>query len=133
MRGRPGTDDEQVGLFHVTVRDYLSAGHTRYAIDIRQGHGAIREAIDELAPMEQHDPGHPLHRYAAQMEPEHRWATGEHSAVISSLTQRESVIPFENLQRWGSWKERFETEVGKAHPETLRARTGVVLLDGTDR
>ena len=51
VRGRPGTQDEQVGLFHATLMDYLSAGRARYAIDVRRGHGAIQEAIDELAPM----------------------------------------------------------------------------------
>ena len=42
VRGRPGTEDEQVGLFHATLKDYLSAGRARYAIDVRQGHGAIQ-------------------------------------------------------------------------------------------
>ena len=50
VRGRPGTEDEQVGLFHATLHDYLSAGRARYAIDVRRGHGAIHEAIDELVP-----------------------------------------------------------------------------------
>ena len=130
VRGRPGTQDEQVGLFHATLKDYLSAGPARYAIDVRQGHGAIREAIDELAPMARHDPADPLHRYAAQMEPEHLWAIGEYSAVRSSLAARESVIPVENLRQWRSWKERFVTELGEVHPEALKARASVAFWTG---
>ena len=130
VRGRPGTEEEQVGLFHSTLRDYLSAGHARYAIDVRRGHGAIREAIDELAPMARHDPDDPLHRYAARMEPEHLWAIGEYSGVISSLDARGSVIPVENLRRWRSWEERFATEVGEADRQTLTARNAVVLWTG---
>jgi hypothetical protein len=125
VRGRPGTEDEQVGLFHATLVDYLFARPARYAVDVHRGHSAIREAIDELAPMARHDPADPLHRYAAQMEQEHLWATGEYSGVISSLAARESVIPVENLRRWRSWEERFATEVGEAHPKTLAARANV--------
>ena len=51
VRGRPGTEDEQAGLFHATLHDYLSARRARYPIEVRQGHRAIHEAIDELAPM----------------------------------------------------------------------------------
>jgi hypothetical protein len=130
VRGRPGTGDEQVGLFHETLEDYLSAGGVRYVIDVRQGHGAIREAIDELAPMTRHDPADPLHRYAAQMEPEHRWAIGDYPGVISSLDERESVIPAENLRRWRSWEKRFATKIGEAHPETLKARANIASWTG---
>ena len=130
VRGRPGTEDEQVGLFHATLHDYLSAGRARYAVDVRQGHGAIREAIDELAPMARHDPADPLHRYAAQMEPEHLWAIGDHSGVISSLAARESLIPAENLQRWESWEERFAARIGETHPGTLTARSQVAIWTG---
>jgi flagellar biosynthesis regulator FlbT len=130
VRGRPGTEDEQLGLFHATLHDYLSAGRARYATDVRRGHGAIHEAIDELAPMAEHDPADPLHRYAAQMEPEHLWAIGEYPGVISSLAARKSVIPAENLRRWTSWEERFATQVGEALPETLTARNNIALWTG---
>jgi len=130
VRGRPGTEDEQVGLFHVTLRDYLSAGRARYPIDVRRGHGAIHEAIDELAPMARHDPANPLHRYAAQMEPEHLSAIGDYAGVTSSLDARESVIPAENLRRWRNWEDRFATQVGETHPETLTARSNVAAWTG---
>jgi flagellar biosynthesis regulator FlbT len=130
VRGRPGTPDEQVGLFHATLKDYLSAEQARYAIDIRQGHGAILEAIDELAPRARHDPADPLHRYAAQMEPEHLWGIGDYPGVIASLSARGSVIPVENLRRWTSWAERFTTEVGEDHHETLTARTNTAYWTG---
>ena len=130
VRGRPGTQDEHAGLFHTTLKDYLSAGHTQYAIDIRRGHGAIRKAIDELAPMAGHDPADPLHRYAAQMEPEHLWCIGEYSDLTLSLDKRGSVIPVENLRRWRSWEERLAAEAGEAHPETLTARNNIAVWTG---
>jgi hypothetical protein len=130
VRGRPGTEDEQVGLFHATLHDYLSAGRARYPVDVNRGHGAIREAIDELAPMAEHDPADPLHRYAAQMEAEHLWAIGDLSGVISSLDARGSVIPAENLRRWESWDKRFASEVGGTHPETLTARREIAFWTG---
>ena len=130
VRGRPGTMDEYAGLFHATLHDYLSAGPARYAIEVRRGHGAIHEAIDELAPRARHDPDDPLHRYAAQMEPEHLWAIGDHSGVISSLAARESVIPAENLRRWRNWEKRFAAHVGEAHPETLTTRHEIAAWTG---
>jgi hypothetical protein len=75
--------------------------------------------------MASHDPADPLHRYASQMEPEHLWAIGEYSGVISSLKARESVIPVENLRRWRLWEERFAAEVGDAYPGTLAARNSI--------
>ena len=130
VRGRPGTEDEQAGLFHATLHDYLSARRGRYPIEVRRGHRAIHEAIDELAPMAEHDPANPLHRYAAQMEPEHLWAIGDHSGVISSLAARESVIPAENLRRWRNWEKRFAAHVGEAHPETLTTRHNIAFWTG---
>jgi Caspase domain/Tetratricopeptide repeat len=130
VRGRPGTEEEQVGLFHPTLETYLSAPGARYSIDVRQGHGAIHQAIDELAPLARHDPADPLHRYAAQMEPEHLWAIGEYQGVTSSLAARASVIPAENLRRWRSWEARFAAQVGKTHPETLNARGSIAAWTG---
>ena len=80
--------------------------------------------------MARHDPADPLHGYAAQMEPEHLWAIGEYSDVISSLADRGSMIPVENIQRWRSWEERFAAEVGEAHPETLAAQVAVAFWTG---
>jgi hypothetical protein len=130
VRGRPGTEEEQVGLFHPTLETYLSARGARYSIDVRQGHGAIHQAIDELAPMARHDPAEPLHRYAAQMESEHLWAIGEYQGVTSSLAERASVIPAENLRRWRSWEERFAAQVGETHPETLKTRSSIAAWTG---
>jgi Tetratricopeptide repeat len=64
------------------------------------------------------------------MEPEHLWAIGEYSDVISSLADRGSVIPVENIQRWRSWEERFAAEVGEAHLETLAAQVAVAFWTG---
>ena len=130
VRGHPGTQDEQVGLFHATLHDYLSAGRARYTVDVRQGHGAIHDAIDELAPMARHDPADPLHRYAAQMEPEHLWAIGDYSGVTLSLKTRASVIPAENLRRWRSWEERLAAQVGETHPDTITARFQLIKWTG---
>src|SRR5262249_23487995 len=106
------------------------AARGRYAIDVLQGHGAIRDAINELAPMTRHDPTDPLHQYAAQTEPAHLWALGDYSGILSSLYARGSVIPAEELQRWRSQEERFATEVGAVDPDTLTVRANIGYWTG---
>ena len=131
VRGSPGTDAEQVGVFHQTFADHLfnpSAGV--FGIAPKEAHAALAEAIGELAPMETHDQDEPLHRYAAAREAEHLWATGRHKPALACLAARESVFPAENLQRWRSWEERVQAILGPDHPDTLTTRNNIAAWTG---
>jgi len=131
VRGRPGTNEEQVGVFHQTFAEYLldpTAGE--FGIEREEAHNAILGAIAELAPMQQHDSRSTLHRYAAAAEAEHFWAIGKHSQAIESLARRASVIPAENLARWKSWFKRVEQTFGLNDPNTLRLRNNIARWTG---
>ena len=131
VRGRPGTDDEQVGVFHQTFAEYLlNPGDGAYGIEAKEPHGAILDAIAELAPMEQDGIRKPVQRYAAAAEAEHFWAIGNHSKAIASLEERNSAIPAENLARWHSWLQRIEQTCGHNNRNTLRARYNIARWTG---
>jgi NACHT domain/Tetratricopeptide repeat len=131
VRGKPGTDDEQVGVFHQTFAEYLldpEAGE--FGSEAREVHTAILEAIAELAPVQQHESRSTLHRYAAGAEAEHFWAIGRYFEAMTSLASRASVIPAENLARWKSWFKRAEQTFGPSDPSTLRIRINIVRWTG---
>ena len=130
-RGKPGTNEERVGVFHQTFAEYLlnpAAGE--FGSEAREPHTALLDAIAELAPMEQHDMRSPLHRYAAAAEAEHFWAIGKHSEAITSLSSRASNIPAENLARWKNWFNRVDETLGRDHPDTLRTRSNIAAWTG---
>jgi tetratricopeptide (TPR) repeat protein len=130
IRGSPGTDKEHVGLFHQTFAEYLLDPASAFGIDAVEPHGALAEALGELAPMEKHDPSDVLHRYAAAREAEHLWEIGRHTEAIKSLSCRESVVLTENLARWRNWHDRMAKQFGKDHPDTLDSRYNVALWMG---
>ena len=131
VRDRAGTEDEQLGLFHQTLGDYLlDPASGPFGIDPQEPHRALAEAIAELAPAGAHDPADPLHRYAAAREAEHLWTLGEYGRVVESLAHRQSVIPAENLKRWQSWKARIESKLGPDHPDTLTTRNNIAVCTG---
>jgi Tetratricopeptide repeat/AAA ATPase domain len=124
VRGNPGTSEEHIGTFHTTFADYLR-GDQDFAIDERAAHQGLVDAIQALAPVAEYNPSDSLHRYAAAAEAEHRWALGQYVEVLRSLVARSSNIPAENLGRWMSWKDRFQTVLGPDHPNTLTTRNNV--------
>jgi hypothetical protein len=130
IRGSPGTEGEQVGLFHQTFAEYLLNPACSFGIDAPEPHGALAEALGELAPLGAHDPGSALHRYAVAREAEHLWEIGRHDQALESLTRRESVIPSENLARWQSWHGRIARQLGEDHPHTLATRNNVAHWTG---
>jgi hypothetical protein len=130
-RSAPGTDQEQAGLFHQTLADYLlgpSAGP--FGIDPQEPHAALAAAIDTLAPMARHNRRDPLHHYAEAREAEHLWAIGDYERALASLSVRNSVIPAENLMRHGSWHLRAQGDLGRDHPLTLAIRNDVAYWTG---
>jgi len=65
VRGAPGTEAEQLGVFHQTFAEYLLDPATEaFGIAPEEPHAALVEALDELAPMTTYDPRDPLHQYA---------------------------------------------------------------------
>ncbi len=130
-RGQPGTEHEQLGLFHGTFTDYLveQVGND-YAVDLPRAHQALAQAIAVLAPMSEHTSTDPLHRYAAQAEPEHAWAIGDYARALASLTARASPIPRQNLSRWQTLYERAQAQLGPKDPWTLTIRGGIAGWTG---
>jgi Tetratricopeptide repeat/NACHT domain len=130
-RSAPGTENEQVGLFHQTLIDYLfgpSAGP--FGIDSQEPHAALASAIDALAPMDRHDPRDPLHRYGEAREVLHLWTVRHHERALHSLANRKSVIPAENLSRWQSLYPRIQMDLGADHIHMLSARAYIAVWTG---
>jgi tetratricopeptide (TPR) repeat protein len=130
-RGRPGTDEEQVGLFHQTFAEYLLNPETsEFGMEPAAPHEALLSALAVLAPVEQHDARDPLYRYAASTEAEHWWALGKHHDALLSLRLRASAVPAENLSRWKGWFKRIEGAFGPDHPDTLSTRHSIAFWTG---
>jgi hypothetical protein len=133
VRSSPGTDQEQIGLFHQTFGEHLSNPTVEFSVDINEAHEAILRAISELAPVDSppEKRERPEYRYAAAAEPSHLWQLGRYSDVLVSLERRQSHIPSENLACWRSWQTQYESTLGRDHPATLTTRT--ILLCGRAR
>jgi hypothetical protein len=130
IRVSSGTEKEQVGLFHQTFAEYLLDPEVAFSIDPVEPHGALAEAIGELAPMDKHDPSNALHRYAAMREPDHLWKIDRYIAVINALLFRAAIVPAENLARWRSWYDRIAEKLGKDHIETLNTLNNIAYWTG---
>ncbi len=129
VRGKPGTPDEHVGVFHDTLATYLLNGQD-FPVNARAAHQALADAIADLAPSAKHDPSDPLHRYATTAEAEHLWALDRHEQALDSVQARQSHIPAENLTRWKDWHDRAHATLGPDHPNTLTARAQTAFWTG---
>jgi hypothetical protein len=131
VRAAPGTEGEQVGVFHPTFAEYvLTPAMGVFGITPEEPHGALAAAIEDLAPMANHNPREPLHRYAAAREADHLWWNGAYEHVLASLEHRNSVIPAENLARWQSWSARMQAAFGSDHPDVLTTRSNIAGWTG---
>jgi energy-coupling factor transporter ATP-binding protein EcfA2 len=132
VRSRPGQARERVGVFHGSlIGEYLSReGVTDYAIDLADAHGAIVQALDELAPADEHDPDDQLHRYAMVAEPDHIWSSGDVSGVVDSLIKRRLNRASDERERWQHWKTRLEERLGGAAETTVTARENLARWTG---
>jgi hypothetical protein len=131
VRAAPGTEVEHVGVFHPTFAEYiLNPATAAFGITPEDPHGALAEAIEELAPMNRHDAGDPLHRYAAAREADHLWLSRAPQRTLDSLVQRLSVIPAENLALWQSWSERIRVAFGPDHPGVLATHHNIAYWTG---
>ena len=124
MRRDAGAPGEHAGLFHPTLADYLlgpSASRAGYTLDAEAAHRAMVQAIEALAPMDEHDRDDPLHRYAFLREADHLWALGDMERLLACLRNREAYIPRENLERWRQWLSRLEQgEVNGLNPDLIK-------------
>jgi hypothetical protein len=118
--GHTDTDGDHYGLRYRTIADYVW-DQAFGGIGREQAHAAVAEAIEEAAPVAEHQPDDPLHAYAARTEAEHLWQAGRHDAAYACLVLRESVINAENLASWTAWTQRITRDLGDAHPLTFRA------------
>ncbi|MEK0099772.1 tetratricopeptide repeat-containing protein, partial [Streptomyces sp. A475] len=119
---------ELLGMYHPSLIEYVAEEQ-----NLVEGHRALCDALEIMAPMEQHTPDDPLHRYAEQAEPEHMWqvalAEPDENAVaalyerlLASLELRAAPEATVNRARWASWADRLEEHLGADAPATLRAR-----------
>ena len=125
VRSDPGTEQEQVGLFHDTLITHLPS--TRLlAIDPYRGHRALVEAIDNLAPAPNRNAQHylddPLQLYARRNHAEHLWALGQFDDALRVVDSRLGYYPADNRDTWRRWRQRAQTERGPNDPVTLHAR-----------
>lgn len=125
-----------LGVYHPSLVEYVAQEQ-----DLVEGHRALCDALEIMAPMEKHTSDDPLHRYAEQAEPEHLWqmalaTTGESAAaalyerLLASLELRAAPQATVNRARWESWAERLRERLGPDAPAALRARARTAYWTG---
>ncbi len=135
-RTEPGQASERLGLFHQTLLDHLT-NHPHPGTPLPPAvHGAIADAIDELAPAGRHTPGgyrsDRLLSYAFDAGPRHRWQAGRLEQLVTDLAARPDPVPKVNLTRWAAWTGRIGDSLGADHPDTLRARDNLAAAYRAD-
>ena len=125
-RIKPGQAGEHLGLFHQTLVDHLT-NHPHPGAPLPPAvHGAIADAINQLASADRHTPGgyrsDRLLSYAFDAGPRHRWQAGRLEQLVTDLADRPDPVPKVNLTRWAAWIDRIGDSLGADHPDTLRAR-----------
>ena len=126
-RTEPGQASERLGLFHQTLVDHLTSHPHPGTPPAPAVHGAIADAIDQLAPAARHTPaGYRTDRllsYAFDTGPRHRWRAGRPEQLVADLAARPDPVPQVNLTRWTAWANRVRNPLGPDHPSTLAARS----------
>ncbi|MFF9622738.1 tetratricopeptide repeat protein [Streptomyces griseosporeus] len=128
VRSPDPSPTELLGVYHSSLVEYVAEEQ-----DLTDGHRALCDALEMMAPMEQHTPDDPLHRYAEQAEPEHLWqvalaepdenaAAALYERLLASLELRAAPEATVNRARWAGWAERLGERLGPDAPATLRAR-----------
>ncbi|MFF2777683.1 tetratricopeptide repeat protein [Streptomyces sp. NPDC058052] len=136
--GKAPSGTELVGVHHPSLAEYVALSDTH---DVATGHAALCRALEMMAPMDQHTPDDPLHRYAEQSEPEHLWqaslATSDPAAagalrqrLLRSLELRAAPEATTNRGRWEMWAERLGTHLGPESEMTLHARARTAYWTG---
>ncbi|MFF5444025.1 tetratricopeptide repeat protein [Streptomyces sp. NPDC012888] len=135
--GTPGPHaTELIGVHHPSLIEHVANER-----DVVEGHRALYRALEIMAPMEQHTPDEPLHRYAEQSEPEHLWqaalgapdessAEALHDRLLRSLELRAAPEATVNRARWETWAERLAGRLGPESRVTLHARARTAYWTG---
>jgi Tetratricopeptide repeat/AAA domain len=128
-RIRPGTPEEQVGVFHGTLAESLSVDPHFTVVD---GHRAVLGAIAALAaPIGEYAfLEDRLQAYAYAAEASHLAAVGRHDEIATSLVKRRHPIPRENLARHRVWLPHLNRTLGPHHTETLDMRNEIAAFTG---
>ena len=96
-RTEPGQAGERLGLFHQTLLDYLTTHPSPGTPSAPAVHGAIADAIDELAPADRHTSADyrtdPLLGYAFDAGPRHRWQADRPGELVTDLAARPDPVP----------------------------------------
>ncbi|GAA2919628.1 tetratricopeptide repeat protein [Kitasatospora cinereorecta] len=135
-RAEHATVNELLGVHHQTLVEYVTE-----ELDLSSGHRALTEALDIIAPMDQHAADDPLHTYAEEAEPFHLWhaaraADGDEAAqalyerLIQSLESRASTSAAVNRDRWAAWSGRLAEHPGAETAVELRARERAAYWTG---
>jgi hypothetical protein len=133
VRRDAGDPGEHAGLFHTTLAEYLlsqAAAEAGYALDAKEAHGAVVRAIDVLAPVAEHHPDNPLHRYAFLREADHLWALGDMERLLDSLRRRDANSPRENLELRRRWLPRFRERFEEDDAPVLALRSEIAHWTG---
>ena len=133
-RTQPGQPGERLGLFHQTLTDYLTVRGPAGQDLGRVVHGALADAIAELAPAGRHTPGgyrdDPLLGYAFAAGPRHLHLAGRTADVAADLEARPDPVPAVNLSRHAAWATIVQDSLGPDHPATLTARNNIAHWTG---
>lgn len=115
VRGRPGDDDEHVGLADPDIGQHLRD----IGADEPAGHAMLADAIPDV-------PSAAAYAVAAQHR--HLWACGRHTDAFASVEAHESPIPRENRARWVELAELADPgplrRMARARAATWTAKSG---------
>ncbi|MEU9481489.1 tetratricopeptide repeat protein [Streptomyces sp. NPDC048191] len=121
---------ELFGVHHPSLIEYV-----REEEDVVAGHQALCQALETMAPMDEHAPDNPLHAYAEQAEPEHLWQGAArnpslYDRLLDCLERRPAAEPSVNQARWAAWADRLAERPGADSPVTLHARERAAYWTG---
>ncbi|MFI5559980.1 FHA domain-containing protein [Amycolatopsis japonica] len=113
-RTQPGLPDETV--LWTAGRVAVSAG------TMARLHAHLADATARVALVAGNDEPTQEQAYATANEAEFLWLAHLHEDALASLERRASHIPVENRERWASWANRAERELGETDRITLRCK-----------
>ena len=131
-----------LGISHASlVEEYFDKPElsSRFAIDMSEVHGAISDALRELAPADSENTPPELHRYAIEFEPDHLWHSKRYAEIVSSLAARRLGRAVDERERWLRWTNKLslklapDDEAMVTARETLAAWTGDAGAPGAAR